>query len=328
MPSVDIEHVIRNYQPSTRTAPGQWHSVAPVVRDWVSCAAPTHHARARQLLSAGANLALWCLDQSIPVTTDTALRDTTIERFCAVAEHSDRYSATTRATIRSRLRCLAQANRVSGNAAALPPIARRRVRPPYSPQEVSALWRLPRVQPTATKRRRLEALLVLGLGAGCAAEDLRHLRPSDVRAGPSGVVVTIQGPRPRTVCVLDCYAVRAAAVVTACDETYLIGGVKPTRRSVTTGLLQRMAGDPGAPTLEPGRLRSTWLLTHLMAGTRLDVLMDAAGLSTPASILDLIRYLQPLPAPMAQRLQRCETPAQEAYAQAIERPGPSGRSGS
>ena len=293
MLSSDIEAVIRGYKPVT-DLPRTWLDIAPEVRQWVEETAPTHRRRALQLLSAGSSLASWCIDNAIPVRADSALRDTTIERFCAVAERSERFSPTTRATIRSRLRCLAAAQRIPGNAPPPPTVPRSRVRPPYSAAEVDGLWRLTTVQSSRLRRRRLQTLLACSLGAGCAAEDFRTLTPSDVERRAEGVIVHLRGNRPRSVWLLDKYRAPLLQAAGDCDELYLLGGTKVDRRSVTNGLLRSLELDSSLPAIEPGRLRSTWLLEHLAAGTRLDVLMRAAGITSPASLIDLVPYLIPV----------------------------------
>ena len=280
-----------------------WGAVGPEVRRWVTAAAPGHRRRALQLLYAGAHLASWCVGQGIAVQASTCLRDATIERFCAVAEADGRYSSTTRATVRARLRYLAAANAVPGNRPAPPRLARGQVRPPYDADEVRSYLLLADSQGSAERRRRLRALLLLGLGAGCGPQDLRQLRGTDV-VDSSGVWVLVGGPRPRRVPVLDAYAEALLALAAETGGRLMVGGWKPDRRSVTTVVLHRVEGGADLAPIEPGRLRSTWLTTHLRNGARLDVVMAAAGLRTPTSIVELARYLGPVPAEEAERCLR------------------------
>lgn len=289
--SPDLSRVIDGYVPSGVRA-DTWASVADDVRSWVGAAVPGHRRRALQLLYAAAHLAAWCDEQAIPVTTAIALRLSTIERFCAAAERDGRYSATTRATIRSRLRCLADANCVVGNPPQPPRLSRQRVRPPYDDQEVAGYFALARAQSSPTRCQRLLALLCAGLGAGLAPQDYRDLRGTDVAEGPgSRVVVHVRGERPRQVPVLEAYASELAAIAQATGNSLLLGGSKPDRRNVTSGLLHSIDGDPGLSPLDPRRLRSTWLVTLLRRRVRLDVLLAAAGLESPASLGDLVGYL-------------------------------------
>ena len=290
-----IQTLIDTYTPATLTDE-QWASVGGEVRSWVTAAAPGHPHRARQLLAAAAQLACWCVDNSIPLQPDTALRSTTIERYCAVAERNRRHSTTSRATVRSRLRYIAAAHEIFGQPPPPPALRRGRVKPPYSAAEVSGFRNLVRGQPLETANR-LELLLLAGLGAGCGSVELRTLHGTDVtRAAGGGVELRLTARLLRIVPVLDRYADRLYELAQLNGPGVLIGGTKPDRRAVASPLLHRIKGGNDLPPLEPGRLRSTWLAEHLRGGTRLDVLMAAAGLRTPTTIVDLAGFLDPLPA--------------------------------
>jgi hypothetical protein len=52
--------------------------------------------------------------------------------------------------------------------------------------------------------------------------------------------------------------------------------------------------DHGGPEVTSARLRATWLVWHLERGTRLDVLCEAAGLSTAMSLGALLPHVTPL----------------------------------
>lgn len=286
-----IESVIQGYAPAGDVAPSR-DATADLVRSWVRHAAPGHRRRALQLLYAGAHLAAWGVDEHIPLRSDTLLRDTTIERFCSVVESDQRLAPSTRATLRSHLRCLARAESVPGNRPPTPPVARAATMAPYSSPEVAGYFVLARSQSRADRRQRLLALLCLGPGAGCASPDLRDLRGSDVHPHPDGSVsVAVRGPRPRDVTVLDAYASLLVQLAERAGSALMIGGVKPGRRAVTGLVLAHVEGGRDLPPLAASRLRSTWLVTHLRARTRLDVLMAAAGLTSMTSLQDLVHYL-------------------------------------
>lgn len=93
----------------------------------------------------------------------------------------------------------------------------------------------------------------------------------------------------------DLYAAALRGAAAEVGDELLVGGFSGDRRNVTTGLIRRIEGGADLPHLEVARLRSTWIAVHLEAGTRLDVLMAAAGLTTPTSIVDLVRHLAPPP---------------------------------
>jgi len=309
--SMDVEEVIAAYVPAG--PPVAWPEVAGEVRAWVRAAQPGHRRRALQLLHAAAHLALWCQERDVPVRSEVALRDSTVEAFCAAAERDGRHSTTTRATIRSRLRCVAAAHAVPGNRPPAPTLSRKRIRAPYSEVELAGYRALADAQSKPLRRRRLLALLAAGAGAGCGPVDLRHLHGTDItRAADGAVLVEIRGPHPRRVVADTAWAEVLLDAAGATGGGLLVGGVKADRRSVTTGLLARIEGGGDLPPLDPGRLRATWLARHLAAGTRLDVLMAAAGLSTPTTIVDLVAFLPPPPDPVLRQLLRPLTPASAA----------------
>ncbi len=291
--TADIQSLIDSYVPASLEA-HRWAGIAPVVRSWVTAAAPGHPHRARQLLAAGAQLAAWCEDNAVPLEAAAALKASTIERYCALAERDGRHSSTTRATIRARLRYLAAAQTLPGEAARPAELRRGRIKPPYSAEEVAGFRTLARSQPPLIAAR-LEAMLLAGLGAGCGSEELRHLTGAHITTRADGTVLaTLLGRRKRTIALDERYARRLAVLAAEVGTELLIGGQTPDRRAVTSRLLHRIKGGGSLPALEPGRLRSTWIADRLAAGVRLDVVMWAAGLTTPTTIVDLARYLPPL----------------------------------
>lgn len=288
-----IRSQIDTYRPATLDE-GTWATVGDAVRAWVAAAAPSHPRRARQLLAAGAQLAAWCAANNISLKVETALRATTIERYCRIAERDERHSATSRATIRSRLRYLARAHTIAGQPAPPPELRRGRVKPPYAPEEIARYFLLVRGQPEPVASR-LEALLLAGLGAGCGSEEFRDLRGTDViRTADGAVFVHLHARHERVVPVVQRYGARLHDLAADAGPSVLVGGEQPDRRAVTSRLLRRVNSRSNLPALEPGRLRSTWIVDRLVAGVRIDVLMSAAGLTTPTTIVDLAAWLPTL----------------------------------
>ena len=85
----------------------------------------------------------------------------------------------------------------------------------------------------------------------------------------------------------------AELAATAGDE-FLVGGYSMSRNRASS-LIARLEVPPGHPRLSLPRLRSTWLLWHLNAGTRLPELAAAAGLQGVAMLSDLLGDVPPLP---------------------------------
>jgi hypothetical protein len=91
------------------------------------------------------------------------------------------------------------------------------------------------------------------------------------------------------------------AATAACG--FLVGGHSTSTRR-TGNLIAGLFVPTGHPRLAPARLRSTWLVTHLRAGTRLPELCRAAGLQGVTVLSDLLEVVEPLADPAATAMLR------------------------
>jgi len=276
------------YVPTAARAAGAWPATQLAVRDAVR-RSTTSATNAAKYLSHLSDFAAWAHEQGVPLALESLLDVDVVERYIAVGMPGARDS--TRATRRAILR------RIARHCASPPqdlplPIAYRRVRPPYSPEEVQGLLALASAQPTPSRRRTLRAILHLGLGCGIASRDLAWVTGQDVEQLPDGAVsVTVcGGTRPRTVVALHAHEGALLELSRFTSSGLLIGGSIRGRRNVTRGPLDRVVGGEDLPRLETARLRSTWLLAHLQARTPLPALMIAAGLTTVRPLEDLLHH--------------------------------------
>jgi len=288
MGTAEVEVGLQMYVPMAARAAGAWPATQHAVRDAVRRSTASA-ANAAKYLSHLSDFAAWAHEQGVPLALETLLYADVIERYIAVGMPGARDS--TRATRRAILR------RVARHCASPPqelplPIAYRRVRPPYSPEEVQGLLALASAQPTQSRRRTLRAILHLGLGCGIASRDLAWVRGQDVEQLPDGAVsVTVSGgTRPRNVVALRAHEGALLELTRITSSGLLIGGGVRGRRNVTRGPLDRVVGGEDLPRLETARLRSTWLLAHLQARTPLPALMAAAGLTTVRPLEDLLHH--------------------------------------
>jgi len=284
----EVEAGLRMYVPIAARAAGAWPATQLAVCDAVrhSTSSATNAAKYLSHLS---DFAAWAHAQGIPLALNALLDPDVIERYIAVGMPGARDS--TRATRRAILRRIAR--RCASPPQDLPlPIAYRRIRPPYSPEEVQGLLALARAQPTPSRRRTMHAILHLGLGCGIASRDLAWVRGQDIMQLPDGAIsVTVSGgTRPRAVVALHAHETALLELSRFTSSGLLIGGSTRGRRNVTRGPLARVVGGEDLPRLETARLRSTWLLTHLRARTPLPTLMTAAGLTTVRPLEDLLHH--------------------------------------
>lgn len=240
-------------------------------------------------LSHLSDFAAWAHAEGVPLVLESLLDPDVIERYIAVGMAGSKDS--TRATRRAILRRIARHCTCPPQDLPLP-IAYRRVRPPYTPDEIKGFLGLAAAQPTQSRRRTLLAIVHLGLGCGISSRDLAWVGAQDVELLPDGAVsVTVSGgTRPRTVIALEAHESPLLKIASAAGSDLLIGGRTRGRRNVTRGPLDSVVGGEDLPRLETARLRSTWLLTHLRARTPLPALMTAAGLTTVRPLEDLLHH--------------------------------------
>lgn len=253
----------------------------------VAAAEPAGPARARSLLWACSRLAAWGAGVGLEATAAVLLTSSSIERFVVVGMAES--SAAARRTTRTNLRFMARRVVPDLVGASPPALARSRAKAPYSPGEVTAYLGLAAAQPSS-RRSRLEGLLCLGLGAGLERSELRGVTGASVVVRSGGVVVEVGGPRARAVPVLMPYQAMLLASARQAGSGFICGGTSPTRKNLTSNLLDHLAGGADLERLDVGRLRATWLATHL-ARLGLVGLLQAAGIICSQRLGDLAGHL-------------------------------------
>jgi integrase len=200
---------------------------------------------------------------------------------------------------RSRLRKIAEA--VNPGLEALPravPLGHQSVKPGYSPQEELTIMRLAIRQRRPTARRNLSAVVGLCGGAGLDSVDLRNLRVRDIDdRDDSGISIDVPGNRSRSVVVRRDYEHLVRAGTDGLRPGDLILGKSLTRRNLVGAVVERseLLGD--VPHIEASRLRSTWLSWLMCRPVPLRVILDAAGLKSARTLIDLLPHLPALDLP-------------------------------
>ena len=283
MPGSGIAGYIAGWRPS---------SVSPQAADFaravVSEVAPGGQERAKNLLQAAGRLADWGIGLGLDPVPEVLLHPSVIERFAA---HAPGLTGVTRRTLRASLRFLARAV-VPALAPADRPLPRERAKAPYSPAQIDGYLALAAAQPAAARRMRAAGLVCLGAGAGLIRADLRAVRGTDITARSGGVIVAVNGNRPRAVPVLARYHQPLLASAAFAGTGLVTGGTDPARRNVTTPLVTSLAGGTGLPRLDTSRLRATWLAdcAQLLG---LAAFMHAAGITCSQRLGDLLATLAP-----------------------------------
>lgn len=198
---------------------------------------------------------------------------------------------------RSRLRKLAEAANPGLEAATRAvPLGHQPIKPGYTPRDEAAIQRAALRQRRPASRRALCIVVGLCAGAGLDSVDLRYLlcRHIDDR-GDAGIVVHVPGPRARRVMVRRDYELLVRVGLDGLRPNDLVIGRDLSRRNLVGGLVERaeLLGD--LPHIEASRLRSTWLTWLMTRTVPLNVILDAAGLKTARSLVDLLPHMPTQP---------------------------------
>jgi integrase len=154
---------------------------------------------------------------------------------------------------------------------------------PYSTAEVSAIVSWASGLPTEHLRRNALALVSIGLGAGLSSQEISRLTAEDVVVDDAGVVVRIIGAKARDVPVLRRWEIHVEDFARESGtRPFVLPGRERILRHALSNLVERFAR-AGAPGLRLQRLRTTWIVQQLVAGTPLPMLSAVAGVDATSS---------------------------------------------
>jgi integrase len=294
--------------------------ITAAIRD----AAPTLPYSEKRLLTVTTQFVNWCVASDLKLSRDELFIEPVIAEFTrngierlpkaetdvagTLPELSDASKGNARAMLRRVAEVLVPTEHIPVRLAAADP------RTPYlSNREIDRLRRWAAIQDDED-RLDAELLLALGLGTGLTAGEIGALRYEDVTVDAHGVRVRVSSGKGRVVPVLaewEDVIVRAVAARAPgqfmfvadragtpknlywnfIDHSKQKAGPRPPRRKDGTG----PRPTPGKNSLGPNsqRGRATWLLHHLEAGTRVDVLMAMAGLQALDGLSRYVQYMRP-----------------------------------
>jgi hypothetical protein len=283
----DIERRIEAYVPRDIPTPVWEGKLRPFVIPTLHAAAPVGMAAMERFARVLTLIAAWCLKEGIPLDIEVVLDPDTVERFCSKGLKKTASRSSYRATLRKLGRELTTTAPWEPRPEPMPA---RLPAPPYSETELAALIGDTIRQSTAGRRRKAQALIVLGVGAGLDGRWARKVRGIDVVRLGWGVGVKVGAPSPRVVPVLAAYEEEIVRLTEQAGDEYLVGG-RTTHRNRTNEIAARFEEGHNHPKLSSPRLRSTWIVTHLTLGTRLPELLAAAGTTRIETFDALLRYV-------------------------------------
>jgi integrase len=283
------ENLKRPYDYTPINALPYWDVLGPFVTDAVAEVAVRTGRDGRTLSPATAAFALWCWQsRGTPLERHRIFRRSTIEEYIHLAMKA--YSKGSRATHRATLTLMTGILNPAGLTDRQRPIPRSAPTAPYSPQEVAALYSWASAQGTEHRRRDAIALLTLGLGAGLAAREILGVRVSDINRAESLQVIVWEG-RPRVVPLSPAWERSIRRILGDLhwdDWLFRPGRLNATSGQVTDFLLRARTDLD----IRPARMRTTWLLEHLVGGTPPQELLRISGLQNLAA-LDKIAQFAP-----------------------------------
>jgi hypothetical protein len=274
-PGASVTRTIARFSPRD-VAPEVWRRVEPLVKEAVTKAAPGDPQKANHTLSIVTQLAVWADRIGRSLEPESLFDPEFIDRF--IDEGCAHLSDGSQLNYRTALWRVGEA--VLGVALFPPkplPLQRSKVDDPYSPGAVTEFVSWSRGLPTSHMRRNSWALLALGLGAGLSSQEITSLVGTDVRTEDGIVLIDVEGKRARTVPVNRHWAKEVATLAAESGPRpfYMPERARITRRDIL-GFIERCTGE-GEPKFNVQRLRITWIVGQLAAGTHPTALVRAAG---------------------------------------------------
>ena len=171
---------------------------------------------------------------------------------------------------------------------------------PVGHHEVVQLLRTAATARSAKDQLYRRGATLVGLGGGLAGEALAGVRGTDIGehviAGRPLVTVAVTRRGVRVlVPVLPPLAPAVRRIGEQAGGAYVVGG--GTARTSRLSVIARQMRDADGRTVsyDSFRLRATWLVLHVMAGSYLPAVLACAGLDGLSTVEELLPYCPPLP---------------------------------
>ncbi|WP_334147236.1 hypothetical protein [Microbacterium sp.] len=161
---------------------------------------------------------------------------------------------------------------------------------PYSEEELATFRHWAAYQRTEHQRVACMAIFALGVGCGLTSGEILAVRGSDLLDldGVQAVQVARDG---RIVPVMDRWRECFERVLADAADELLVAPNATNRKGAMQHVLRGSTGDM-KPT--PARLRMTWLVAHLEAGTPLAALLPASGMTSTDSLRRAMSFVRPM----------------------------------
>ncbi|WP_454728186.1 site-specific integrase [Cellulosimicrobium protaetiae] len=281
---------VRAYTPYSIRA-DFWAPVAEFTRAVALDLHPSEPRRATESMRTLSQFVVWAHRQGHPLDREAMLSPDVVERYIAVG--CTHLAESSRATRRADLRRYSTALTRRAPWAPLPHQLRAEYTiVPYTPAEVSRLLEVAAQQRTASRRRRLTALLALGLGAGLYPREARDAMTDDLVERHGHLCLVVHSDHPRTIPISPPYDVTLAQIKEDDPGATILGFVaKDWDRGPLGHMLEHIERPPDCPDLKTYRLRATWMLAHLDNRVHLNALSQMAGVTSWKSFSHVMKFM-------------------------------------
>lgn len=284
-----LNAVIDAHQPANPTG-RPMDTIRPFLKAAITATTLNGEESVRKHCTHLTEIARYAISRGMPLEVKRVLTTNFIDEFIRVdmAGASDHL----RAERRRRLLSVARtANPGPHVPARLTPIAHSSIKPCYSPSEFAVIKRACLVQPTEARRRDLACVVALAGGAGLDSVDMRDLLTDHIEdLEEHGILVHVQGPRPRVVPVRAALEDLLRGAITGRRSGELLIGTKQDRRNTAARAVER-AALYNVPHIEPSRLRTTWLADLMTDPIPVALILQAAGLKSARTLSELQPHL-------------------------------------
>ena len=270
-----------------------WAVIGAFVRAAVAdCDQRTPYS-ARELMKAAARHVQWCVyTAGLPLERDYVFHRETIAEYAArgCPQMAPASAGNRRSQLLRMSELLLPPAQRTARLAPFPasaPVA------PYTSAEQTALRSWAAAARTDYMSVNARLLLALGFGAGLSAAEVGGVRVRHLHVDADGVQVQVEGARPRLVPVLADWEPALAAFRESAmfDDMFVF---RPRRAGPSRNLVANFLAKTNITGVRPSlqRMRVTWIVTHLSAGSPIKAVMQAAGVD---SLEALTRYLPFVP---------------------------------
>lgn len=284
----------------------RWERIADFVRDTVAITAPQTSYTSNRIFLVLSLYVDWAVNiAGLPMTAKVLFRRETISMF--IARPPRKLGEGTLRNYRSMLLRVAEILLPEHNTVAMKPLNGRTSVAPYTAKEDEALRLWAIGQNTELRRSRAMMMLAFCGGAGLRAIEIAELEVGHVTFD-DGVLVHVLGQNAREVPVLAEWAVFARTSLIGMDPSEPVFGTRnrESHKNLLSRFTEKTTGD-----IRPrsDRLRATWIVKHLTAGTPMKDLMRAAGVQKFENLSRHLQYVPALDTPDYRRRLRLEAGA-------------------